>query len=74
MVNLSQINLNMGDLNLREPCNDFEHLSSLLSGLGSEFYPFVTLVTTCVDPMSLEELYAHLLTHEMRLEHNTAIF
>jgi hypothetical protein len=28
--------------------------------------------STRVDPMSLEELYAHLLTHEMRLEHNTA--
>jgi hypothetical protein len=54
-----------------QPLNDFELISFLLAGLGSEFDPFVTSVTTRVDPMSLEELYAHLLTHEMRLEHNS---
>jgi len=54
-----------------QPLNDFELVSFLLAGLGSEFDPFVTSVTTRVDPMSIEELYAHLLTHEMRLEHNS---
>jgi hypothetical protein len=43
--------------------NDFELVSFLLAGLGSEFDPFVTSVTTRVDPLSLEELYAHLLKH-----------
>lgn len=54
-----------------QPLNDFELISFLLAGLGSEFDPFVTSVTTRVEPLSLEELYGHLLTHEMRLEHNT---
>jgi hypothetical protein len=49
---------------------DFVILSFLLAGLGSEFDPFVTSVTTWADPMFLEELYAHLITHEMQLEHN----
>jgi len=53
-----------------QPLNDFKLLSFLLAGLGSEFDPFVTSVTTRVDPMSIEELYVHLLTHEMQLEHN----
>jgi hypothetical protein len=53
-----------------QPLNDFELVSFLLAGLGSEFDPFVTFVTSLVDPMSAEELYAHLLTHEMGLGHN----
>jgi hypothetical protein len=47
LVNLPLINLNIGDLNLREPRNDFEHLSFLLAGLGSKFDPFVTSVHPC---------------------------
>lgn len=54
-----------------QPLNDFELVSFLLAGLGPKFGPFVTSVTTRVDPMSIEELYAHLLTHEMCLEHNS---
>jgi hypothetical protein len=50
-----------------QPLNDFELISFLFAGLGSEFDPFVTSAPTRVDPMSLEDLYAHLLTHEMRL-------
>jgi hypothetical protein len=38
-----------------------------LRALGSEYDPFVTSVTTCVDPLSIDELYDHLLAHEMRL-------
>jgi hypothetical protein len=53
-----------------QPLNDFELVSFLLAGLGSKYNPFVTSVTTRVDPLSLEDLYAHLLTHEMHLEHN----
>jgi hypothetical protein len=44
----------------------------LLVGRGSESDPFVNFVTTFVDLMSLEELYAYLSTHEMRIEHSTA--
>jgi hypothetical protein len=51
-----------------QPLNDFESVSFLLKGLGSEFDPFFTSVTTRVDPLSFDELYGHLLTHEMRIE------
>jgi hypothetical protein len=37
----------------------------------SDFDPFVTFVTTRLDPMSVEELYNHLLTHEIRIDHQT---
>jgi hypothetical protein len=43
-------------------------VSFLLKGLGSEYDPFVTAVTTRVDPLSIDELYGHLLAHEMRLD------
>jgi hypothetical protein len=51
-----------------QPLNDFESVSFLLKGLGSEYDPFVTSVTTRVDPLSIDELYGLLLAHEMRLE------
>jgi hypothetical protein len=51
-----------------QPLNDFESVSFLLKGLGSKYDPFVTSVTTRVDPLSIDELYSHLLAHEMRLE------
>jgi len=50
-----------------QPLNDFERVSFLLKGLGTEFDPFVTSVTTRVDPLSIDELYGHLLAHEMRI-------
>ena len=49
--------------------NDFEIISFLLAGLGSEYDSFVTYVTTKVDPLSIDELYRHLLAHELQLEH-----
>jgi hypothetical protein len=49
--------------------NDFESVSYLLAGLGSEYDPFVTSVTTRLDPLSIDELYGHL-AHEMRIEHH----
>ena len=52
------------------PLNDFEMISFLLAGLGSEYDSFVTLVNTCVDPLSVEDLYGHLLGHELRLIQN----
>ena len=52
-----------------QPLNDFEIVSFLLAGLGSDYDSFVTLVTTRVDPLSIEDLYGHLLAHEFRLEH-----
>ena len=48
--------------------SDTEMSSYILAGLGTEYDPFVTSVTTRVDPLSLDELYGHLLAHEQRLE------
>jgi hypothetical protein len=53
-----------------QPLNVFKLVYFLLFGLGSEYNPFVTSVTTRVDHLSLVDLYAHLLTHEMHLKHN----
>jgi hypothetical protein len=49
------------------------NVSYLLASLRSEFDPFVTFVTTRVDPLSLEEIYGHLLAYEMRLEQHLPI-
>jgi len=57
-----------------QPLNDFESVSFLLKGLGSEFDPFVTSTTTRVDPLSFDELYGHLLAHEMRIEQQLSAF
>jgi hypothetical protein len=57
-----------------KPLDDVEMGSFILRGLGSNYDPFVTLINTRVDPLSVEELYGHLLAHEQRLDHNlTAI-
>lgn len=53
-----------------QPLNYFESVSYLLIGLGSEYDHFVTSITARVDPLSLEEIYGHLLAHEMHIEHN----
>jgi hypothetical protein len=42
--------------------------SFLLGGLGSEYDPFVTSVTTQIERLWIEEIYGHLLSHEMCLE------
>ena len=57
-----------------QPLNDFEIVSYLLTSLGPEYEPFVTFVTTHVDPLSIDKLYGHLLAHENHLEqhHNVA--
>ena len=52
------------------PLNDFEMISFLLAGLGSNYDSFVTSVNTRVEPLSIEDLYGHLLAHELRLIQN----
>ncbi len=54
--------------------NDFESVSYLLAGLESEYDPIVPSVTTHLDPLSLDELYGHLLAHEMRIEQQLSAF
>jgi hypothetical protein len=50
------------------PLSDFEKQSFLLAGLGADYDPFVTSVHTRVDPLSIDELFGHLLAHEMQIE------
>ena len=47
-----------------------ESLSFLLAGLGSDYDSLVTSVQTQINPISLEDIYGHLLSHELRLSHN----
>ena len=54
---------------IAQPLNDFELVSFLLAGLGLDYDSFVTPVTTRVDPLSIEELYGHLLGHERLGKH-----
>jgi hypothetical protein len=53
---------------VNQPLIDVEQQAFLLGGLGSEYNPFIISVTTRVKPLSIEEIYGHLLAHELRLE------
>ncbi|XP_042944786.1 uncharacterized protein LOC122278667 [Carya illinoinensis] len=52
-----------------QPLNEFELVSFLVAGLGSQYDSFVTSLTTRVDPIFLEDLYGHMLAHELSMEH-----
>ena len=56
-----------------QPLTDVQMQAFLLGGLGYEYDPFVTSITTRIEPLSVEEIYGHLLSYEMRLEqhHNS---
>jgi acyl carrier protein phosphodiesterase len=41
------------------------YISYILAGLLAEFDSLMTSITTRIDPMSLEELYDHFLTHDL---------
>lgn len=56
------------------PLQQEEIVSFMLAGLGSEYDSLVTSVTTRPDSTSLNDLYAHLLSFEMRLEHHNSAF
>jgi hypothetical protein len=53
-----------------KPLDEDDITSILLGRLNSEYDSFVTSVTTRVDPISIDDLYSHLLAHEACLEHN----
>jgi len=52
-----------------QPLNGFENVSFLLAGLGSDFDPFVTSITTRAEPLSVDEIYGHLLSHGNNIKH-----
>jgi regulator of sigma D len=49
-----------------------EIISYLLSGHGHDYDSFITTITARTDPVTLEEVYAFLLTTESRLLHNNS--
>jgi outer membrane protein W len=49
------------------PVSDSEFTAYLLGGLGPKYDPFVTSVTTRVEPLSMDTLFGHLLAHESRI-------
>lgn len=53
------------------PLPPSEFVPYLLDGLGIEYDAIVSSVTTCLDPISLEELLGHLLAHEACLLHHS---
>jgi hypothetical protein len=56
------------------PLQDDEVLSYLLAGLPAEYDPFVTSITTKTDPLSLDDVFAHLMAFEARqLQHQAEI-
>uniref|UniRef100_A0A2N9GVB0 Retrotransposon Copia-like N-terminal domain-containing protein n=1 Tax=Fagus sylvatica TaxID=28930 RepID=A0A2N9GVB0_FAGSY len=50
-----------------QPLKQEEQISFLLAGLGSEYESFVTTVQMRTDLISIESLYGHLLSQELRL-------
>jgi hypothetical protein len=54
---------------IHTPLRESKLVSYVLAGLGSDYDPLITSITTRIDPVSLEELYGRLLTHEQRLDH-----
>jgi hypothetical protein len=55
-----------------QPLNGFEMVSFLLAGLRSDFDPFITFVTAIAELLFVDEIYGHLLSHEMQLEQHQA--
>lgn len=51
-----------------QPLQDEELISYILMGLNSDCKPLVTSITTRLDTMSINDVYAHLLAFEMRLD------
>ncbi|KAJ0093923.1 hypothetical protein Patl1_25280 [Pistacia atlantica] len=56
---------------ISHPLSSSEITSYLLAGLPSSYDSLVTAITTRLDPISLDDLYGCLVTHENRLEQQT---
>jgi hypothetical protein len=56
-----------------DPIKPSELIFYILAGPTSDFDPLVVSFTTRLEPFSVEDLYAHLLTFEQRLERNNEV-
>uniref|UniRef100_A0A2N9F913 Uncharacterized protein n=1 Tax=Fagus sylvatica TaxID=28930 RepID=A0A2N9F913_FAGSY len=52
---------------INQPLTEEEQISFLLAGLGSEYESFITTVHMRTELLSVETLYGHLLSHELRM-------
>lgn len=52
---------------------DEELIAYMLRGLGPDYDPLVTSITTRTDTYSISDVYAHMLSYEMRQEHNDTV-
>lgn len=58
---------------ISEPLHAFELVTYILVGLRMECDPLVTFLTTRPEPTTLDDLYGHLLSHELCLEHHHSV-
>lgn len=58
---------------IRKLLPDEEIICYVLAGLGSDYDLLVALVTTHAEAMTASDLYAHLLSFELRVEHNNSL-
>lgn len=49
---------------IRHPIDDNDLVMIILAGLGPTYEVFISNVTTCLDEYTLEDVLAHLTTHE----------
>jgi len=52
----------------RSPLTNEEHLEAIFYGLSVEYKYFITIVTSHLDPCTVEDIEALLMAHEERLE------
>lgn len=55
------------------PVQDEEVATYILTGLDADYDALVTSITTRPDPISLDDLYAHLVNYDVRREHNESV-
>jgi hypothetical protein len=58
---------------VENPVKDADLVCYIIGGLSADYDPLVASLTTRLEPISLEDLYAHLLIFEQRLERNNSV-
>lgn len=59
---------------ISQPLQEEEIISYIISGLIFDYDPLVTFVITRIDPISLNDLYAHLVSFELFMEYRNTVF
>jgi hypothetical protein len=56
-----------------QPIHDNDLITQILAGLPSDYNDLVTSINTRLEDMPIDELFSHLLTHELRLEQQATV-